>query len=52
MPLGELVRLDHDAVPLENADSAAHDLKGDALHTLWGAEGMRLAEPHNTRVGK
>jgi hypothetical protein len=27
----------------ESADSAAHDLKGDALHTLWGAEGMLLA---------
>jgi len=21
------------------ADSTAHDLKGDALHALWGAEG-------------
>jgi hypothetical protein len=26
-----------------NAESAAHDLKGDALHTLWGAEEMLLA---------
>jgi hypothetical protein len=26
-----------------HADAAAHDLKGDALHALWGAEGMLLA---------
>jgi hypothetical protein len=33
------------------ADAAAHDLKGDALHPLWGAEEMLLAEPHDTRRG-
>jgi len=27
----------------ESADSAAHDLKGDALHMLWSAERMLLA---------
>ena len=27
----------------ESADSAAHDLKGDALHALWRSEGMLLA---------
>ena len=27
----------------EWTDSAAHDLKGDALHALWGKAGMLLA---------
>jgi hypothetical protein len=26
-----------------HADAAPHDLKGDAVHALWGAEGMLLA---------
>jgi len=33
----------------ESSDSAAHDLKGDALHTLRGAEGGCWPEPHVTR---
>jgi len=38
--------------PARHADSAAHDLKGNALHMLRGAEGMLRCcwpEPHNTR---
>jgi hypothetical protein len=35
-----------------HADVAAHDLKGDALHALWGAQEVLLAEPHDTRAGE
>ena len=36
----------------EWADSAAHDLKGDALHALWRSEECCWPEPHDTRVSR
>jgi hypothetical protein len=35
-----------------HADSAAHDLKGDAQHALWGVERMLLAGAANTRPSR
>ena len=39
------------AASARHAEAAAYDFNGDALHALWGAEGMLLAAGIRDRAG-